>query len=55
MNDEKLERCPHCGSDNVSVMGTCATYVICKDCEASTGLYSDRAEAIRNWNRRYYP
>ena len=49
---DDLRECPFCGSTNVQVRGAFARYVICRDCEAATGLYDNREDAVKAWNRR---
>lgn len=47
-----LKPCPFCGSSRISVRGATVFYVVCLDCETSSGCYTDRQEAIAAWNNR---
>ena len=44
--------CPFCGSTRIGRRGSTVFYILCLDCEASTGCYTEKAEAWAAWNRR---
>lgn len=44
--------CPFCGSTRIGRRGSTVFYILCLDCEASTGCYTEKAEAWSAWNRR---
>ena len=46
--------CPFCGSKRAVIRGSYSSYVLCLDCEASTGCCQGRKEAADAWNRRNY-
>lgn len=54
----KPKDCPFCGSDEVTVdhasfSQNTANYVVCENCEASSGVdYSNEQDAIVAWNKR---
>lgn len=50
---EELKPCPFCGGEAKIFTPTISTYIMCKECKASTNLYSQSEEAIEAWNRRY--
>ena len=49
---EELKPCPFCGGEAKIFTPTISTYIMCKECKASTNLYSQSEEAIEAWNRR---
>lgn len=48
----ELKPCPFCGSVHTQIHGATVFYAICTDCEASSGCYDNRQEAIDAWNKR---
>ena len=52
VKENEARPCPFCGSDRVGLRGSTVFYVLCLDCEASTGCYTDRGDAWKAWNRR---
>lgn len=54
----KLKPCPFCGGEAELKINHCASYVECKECEASTDhildspMYCAKDKAIEAWNRR---
>ncbi|MBQ7216955.1 MAG: Lar family restriction alleviation protein [Synergistaceae bacterium] len=53
-NQDKLESCPFCGSDNVSqvLMPGFSWIVGCNECGCRTSEYTHSADAVTAWNRR---
>ena len=52
VRENEARPCPFCGSDRVGLRGATVFYILCLDCEASNGCYTEKAEAWDAWNRR---
>lgn len=52
VRENEARPCPFCGSDRVGLRGATVFYILCLGCEASTGCYTEKAEAWDAWNRR---
>lgn len=50
--EPKARPCPFCGSTRIGRRGATVFYILCLDCQASTGCYTEKAEAWKAWNRR---
>ncbi len=49
---ETLLRCPFCGSEAELIEEDLSWVVQCDGCPAVMGMYSDRREALIDWNKR---
>ena len=56
---EKLKPCPFCGGEakciNTRIVDNHDNpfwWVLCNECDANTGMYVNRVDAIKTWNRR---
>ena len=49
---QDFKPCPFCGSTRIGRRGSTVFYILCLDCEASTGCYTEKAEAWKAWNGR---
>lgn len=51
-----LKPCPLCGHKKITVYNPTfygdSVFVVCNNCECSTGPYGSRRSAIRRWNKR---
>ena len=52
--DDELKPCPFCGSTDIEIAwyGKDGEAVICLGCGGTGSQYTDRAKAIKAWNRR---
>ena len=47
----KLEPCPFCGANMAKLNGgETINWIACEDCEAESGAYETKEEAVKAWN-----